>query len=446
MGAISRGVKNTFRNGLRTTGFAVIIAISMALAFSMLLANQAVKERGSQLKKQMGTSVQVRPAVAADFSSQAPPFSPKEIAELSRVSHLKEIVKYTATSAQNPKEVKAQSAGEGASAIYGGDKQLKTSLLSSLEWPTRDKSKPARILPVTIEGTSGNRTVDGKSIALLKGELLDQSKKYEALVGKKLAEKNKLSVGSTFTIGNKKITVRGIIKDEAASRGNIVILPFATVIALQHKKDEVSELTVSADTVENVESMQTAMRALLGEKRADVVSLQPEAAQVVASLKSIENISFITLVIALTAAALTIFLTMLLVIRERKREIGILKAIGASNTKIITQFLAEALMLTLIGALIGMGIAMLASNTILQSLLSSELRNGQGTTSSATIIQQSSTQQPTIETLTAGIGALIDWHLIFYGVSSVIVIAFIATVVPAFVIAKIRPAQIMRSN
>ena len=44
---------------------------------------------------------------------------------------------------------------------------------------------------------------------------------------------------------------------------------------------------------------------------------------------------------------------MVMVVRERRREIGVFKAIGASNIKIMSQFIAEAVTLTFLGMLAG---------------------------------------------------------------------------------------------
>ena len=57
--------------------------------------------------------------------------------------------------------------------------------------------------------------------------------------------------------------------------------------------------------------------------------------------------------VALLVAALSIANTMLMAIYERTREIGIRKAVGAKRRHILTQFLIEAVVLSLIGGLIG---------------------------------------------------------------------------------------------
>ena len=87
--------------------------------------------------------------------------------------------------------------------------------------------------------------------------------------------------------------------------------------------------------------------------KASVVSYVSDAEQAVSSLGSVKSIALDSLVGALAAAVVILFLVMVMIVRERKREIGIQKAIGTPNGQIMAQFTTEALTFTLLGLVVG---------------------------------------------------------------------------------------------
>ena len=84
----------------------------------------------------------------------------------------------------------------------------------------------------------------------------------------------------------------------------------------------------------------------------------------VSDLNSVKSIAVDSLVGAAGAAVVILFLVTVMIVRERKREIGTLKAIGASNGRIMGQFTTEAVTFALLGLLVGLVIGVIAASPV----------------------------------------------------------------------------------
>ncbi|MER2138143.1 MAG: ABC transporter permease, partial [Arthrobacter sp.] len=130
-------------------------------------------------------------------------------------------------------------------------------------------------------------------------------------------------------------------------------------------------ISVTVDSMENVEAVRAALQEELGSDRVDVTAGTAGLTAAIDSLASVQTISLIGFVAALGTAALIVLLIMIMVVRERRREIGVLKAIGASNRTIGMQFVLEAVVLVVLGAVVGSAIAVGASGRIAGALVDS---------------------------------------------------------------------------
>ena len=222
----------------------------------------------------------------------------------------------------------------------------------------------------------------GKALNITEGTGLGDytAESTNALLGTTLAEKNNLTVGSTFTINDQTYTVAGLFDAGTTFGNNAVYLTLPTAQTLAGLPGELSSMIVTVDSLENVDTAKTALQAALGTDKADVTQGQ-NLETAVSSLGSVKNISFIAFIAALGTAGLIILLIMVMLVRERRREIGVLKAIGAPNRTIGLQFVLEALVLAALGSAVGAIIASFASGGIASALIST---NTTSTTAAAT--------------------------------------------------------------
>lgn len=449
MSTIVRGIKNIFRSGLRTIGIATILAVSLSLGFSMLLANKAVSERGGQLRQTIGANMVVFPAGSSGGLESGRSFTPEEIEKIKSAPGVKNVHKTLGFAIQDPKEVSEKKPAEKGLIIESsGLDNLPTTNLRSAVDPSKEKPPFNKFPtpPISVMGLESNVGSDGKKIVPTIGRFLQPNDTLSAVIGKDLAEKNKLSVGSTFTIKDKQFTVVGIFDNGTLFANNAIVIPLKTAQQLLDKKDEAPQVIVEAASIEAMAKAKETIAAALGKDRVDIMPLRPEAVQLVESLKSIEGISFVTLIVSLAAALVTILMAMLLVVRERAKEIGILKALGGTNAKIVMQFLTEATVLTCLSAIIGIAFAALSSNAILRGILDARINTPASDHMGGTVQAIGAPGASSPQELVANLSTILDWQFVLLGFGIALGIALIGTAIPAFIIAKVRPAQIMRGN
>ena len=113
---------------------------------------------------------------------------------------------------------------------------------------------------------------------------------------------------------------------------------------LSGQSGDVTSAIATVDSLDNLSAATTAVKSTLGSS-ADVESAEQQADNTVAPLNSVKTVATFSLVGAVIAGAVIILLTMVMVVRERKKEIGVVKAIGGSNLRIVSEFMVESLTL-----------------------------------------------------------------------------------------------------
>jgi putative ABC transport system permease protein len=133
-----------------------------------------------------------------------------------------------------------------------------------------------------------------------------------------------------------------------------------------------------------------------------------------------QTITYIIGGMALMIAAMLLLNTMLANVSERKREIGILRSVGASKTQVFATFMAELLPVTLVGALASIPLSMVAARLITSVL-------------------------PAVYISNVGMASAIEFSFpaatVINGVVVGIVLTLIVGVVPALLACKVKPVE-----
>jgi len=174
------------------------------------------------------------------------------------------------------------------------------------------------------------------------------------------------AIGKDIRIAGVPFQVIGILQSKGSSgpssADDQVIIPLSTLQDHFAKGKTVRTISISVASSEGIETAKGLVTTTLEQRhgitgtKADDFTIQDQA-QLLETASSVGDLLSILLAgiasISLLVGGIGIMNIMLVSVRERTREIGIRKAIGARGSDILLQFLIEALTISLIGGLIG---------------------------------------------------------------------------------------------
>lgn len=196
-----------------------------------------------------------------------------------------------------------------------------------------------------------------------------------AVLGASLASKlfnDTVPLGQTFTYRGEKFMVAGVFKRFATpplsaqtDYNEAVFMPYSTARSLLGTDPEtyqiLAKVAAGTSTDAVAKSIETRLVAAHGGTH-DIV-VQSAKTMHGSSDETLQLLTTMTIGIALIAflvGGVGIMNVMLVSVTERTQEVGLRKAIGATNRQILRQFITEALVLSVIGAVIGVIVALAA--------------------------------------------------------------------------------------
>ncbi|MDP2750902.1 MAG: ABC transporter permease [Nanoarchaeota archaeon] len=201
-------------------------------------------------------------------------------------------------------------------------------------------------------------------ITLEKGRYFNPNEKRVVVLGSRAAKNvfsNEIKVKNNIIIDNENYEVVGIMNPVGAKDDDEAIyIPIETVRELSGKENQVTMMEAKLKPGQDPELVAARVKQILKKERGDEQFEIMTAEQLLRQVDSILGVVQAVLVgiatISLIVGAIGIMNSMYTSVLERRKEIGIMKSIGAQNRDILFIFLIEAGIMGMIGGLIGIGL------------------------------------------------------------------------------------------
>lgn len=328
-----------------------------------------------------------------------------------------------------------QAAAAGGGAAMNSNDLDEISKIKNVE---RASAMTYEIIPTTFKGEVqttylvGIEAEDMKEFFLdMQGVEFDQGDFFDAgdegvavigsIVASGLYEKD-VKLRQDIEIKGKTLEVVGILKSVGNPQDDSQIyVSLDTYAEITGKEDEFAFVIVKASDADDVDEVAKDIEEYLDDEYGEDTFSAFTSEQIVQQVGEIIGVISITLIgiasIALLVAGVGIANTMYMSVIERTREIGVMKAIGATNTHVLQLFLIESIIIGFIGGIVGV-------------LL------GTGIAYGVTYYAQAS-----------GLGilrAVVTPELVAYGIGFAIVASIIAGILPAREAARKNPVDALR--
>jgi putative ABC transport system permease protein len=188
----------------------------------------------------------------------------------------------------------------------------------------------------------------------------------ELMVGSGAASRLRVKPGQTLVIAQRALPVAGVYRSGISLEDAGVVLPLALSQQLSRRPGEVSTVAISIATGYRETDVERRIeRAIPGTLALGDPS---EVARVDTNSRTINKAAIIIAVLALLLGAVVVINTMAMAVIERRREFGVLGAVGWTRARIARLILGESVAVSLLGTGIGLVVGALASELLVRAL------------------------------------------------------------------------------
>ncbi len=321
--------KNVFSQGLKSTLTILGVIIGIAAIITLISLGQGLNQVVEKQFELMGmNTIMIEPGDASNKLTSS-------------------FVKLKST---DEKIIKNIPGVKKTISFYGGNTVIKV------------KNQEKQAIIIGVEPSKAEYLTEIGYVDLKEGRNLRQGDKFSVIIYKDLAENGfdkELRLRESIEMNGKKFRIIGISKPSSftgITGTTFIIIPSQTAKELFDLR-EPSEISVLAESKELIPRISKEIEKRLEKNHGDKDFYLLTTEQMLDSAKIILGILQLFLIglaaISLLVGGIGIMNTMLMSVLERTKEIGLMKALGATNQQVLTQFITEAAIIGLIGGTIG---------------------------------------------------------------------------------------------
>ena len=333
MSFLSLVVKNPFRNKTRSSLAIIGIAIGIMVIVALGMVTGGLKNSTQSTLKAGAAEVTVIQAGSNGFGSSAS-INDSYVADLLNVSGVKDTAgtlraSNTSTGTTNSNSSQAGFGGEG----------------------------------ITITGIDSNK-LSLAGVDSVNGTAFTNSSTNEVIIGKTEAQSLNKTVGDTINLFGKDFTITGTFETGNFMTDNGIMMPLSTLQNLTSNDGKVSDILVKVTDNANVTTVSQSIENTYPNQLSTTTAAS-SSDRINQGLSFIDTASWAISLLAIFIGAVGVINTMIMTVYERTREIGVLKAVGWKDRRILGMILGESIVLTLIAFVVGTVIAVVGVEVLL---------------------------------------------------------------------------------
>lgn len=331
-------IKNPFRNRTRATLAIIGIAIGIATIVALGMVTGGLQSSTQSTLKAGSAEITVTKIGSGNFGSSGGAMDESLVTDLKNTNGVKD----TAGILRVNSNVSTSSGGSGFGSMSGF-------LVNGI-----DSSKLAL---VGIDSVNGTIFTNGSS--------------NEIIIGKTVAQNLNKTVGSTIDIYGTEFEVTGIFESGNFIYDTGAFTSLSTLQNLTNNTGKVSYIQVKVN--DNANASQVS-KTIQDERPNDLsaTTAVDQANRINQSLGMIDTASWAISLLAIVIGGVGVINTMIMSVFERTREIGVLKAVGWKDRRILGMILGESIILTLVAAVVGIILGIVAVEIIFKLFITSQ--------------------------------------------------------------------------